>query len=715
MSIVTLFTQWFLLKPKSTKQLYPIEQNLYTFDKRTPDLLIEANKMLVLETATVLQRNKEDMDTLIMPIIRYVAEYTMLLTASQSYHHKEAGSYFYHLLETANIAARLSTNNPKLLFDVAMEHRSLYSRMYPLCAWLSGILHDIAKPLSDFQIHVYDKNRRPIDVKQLWQPDEETLWSYLLRYRASYYRVLYLTDKQYTMHEMQQMLFIKRFIEFFPVHSQERLILKKILPLTLDKTSPIYQITKKADMESTRRDTLRYTPYPILKNLSKAFVDTFQDFDRIYRVSGDTNLPYYFSPIGIHIRYPDGMHALIQQVHQKYAQHTKKPIPTDPDAWAQMLGSEHNLLIPNHASDIYRNANFPEIIHFIYLINVDLPTGNAQERVVTLSYEAVNLDTDKGTHFYQAKFATQQQSAVLANSPTSKASTPKVRAKTSTASSSTQSPDVSETKVPKLPTKNKKPNKKTPTKVKEPQSADISLNSDKIENSEPSDISENHQQVLAVAPPPVHKTDSTKVAITSDALNAMLKKDRKVGIPTSPTADPKDDAPSQDAQLAEPHTAYFPPCKQQKTPSLTIQVMANAIPHDHVVIEWGNTIEAMRTSYALQIKLLLLLEDINQHSAENLLYNQNNYHFTENGFGVNSGFFDQLIKLSGTKFCWSIAFQKALVSQSNEQEAIPEIRSAMFSTEDRRDLIFTQSLAKVLLRRYRHILKPKISLGEISI
>jgi hypothetical protein len=695
--------------------MYPIEQNLYKFDKKTPELLIQANKMLVQEAAIALQRHKQDMDNLIMPIIRYVAEYTMLLTASQSYHHKEAGSYFYHLLETANIAARSATDNPKLLFDVALEHRSIYSRIYPLCAWLGGILHDIAKPLTDFQVHLYDKHRRPINVKQLWQPDEETLFSYIVRYKAVSYRVLYLSNKQYTMHEMQQMLFIKRFIEFFPAESQERLILKRILPLTLDKSSPIYQITKKADMESTRRDTLRYSPYPVLKNLSKAFVDTFQDFDRIYRISTDTNLPYYFSPIGIHIRYPDGMHSLIQQVLQKYGQHTNKPIPTDPDNWVQLLGTEHHLLIPNHASNIYHNSKFRDIGHFIYLLNVTLPSGDSQERVITLSYESVNLDADKGSHYYQAKFATQ----VEANPPAIKesvvASTPTLPKKklTRKKSSAVKSPkkavvDVQDEPSTELPSK---PIAEPPVEEQVIAVAP-SPNKDLFE-------AEIEGQVLAVAPPPAKVDVVNEPSITHEALNAMITQANEPSTEAilDSTQTLIDDfgeiGQHQPPSIVEPYVAYFPTCKPQKTPTLTIQFKANEIPSEHILMQWGNSIEPMRNAYALQIKLLLLLQDINQHDASALLSNNNNYRFTGKGFGVNSGYFDQIVKLSGTKLGWTIALQTAITSQSNQQQSIPEIQSAIFSAEVRRDLIFSKTLSQHLLHRYRSVLKPKIQLGEI--
>jgi hypothetical protein len=727
LSLFSVVASWFSSKPKSAKELYPLEQNLYTFDKRTPQLLIEGNRMLVQEASMVLQRNKEDMETLIMPIIRYLSEYTMLLTASQSYHHKEAGSLFYHLLETANIAARSATDNPKLLFDVALEHRALYSRIYPLCAWLSGILHDIAKPLTDFQVHVYDANRRPIDIKQLWQPDEETLFTYLLRYKAAYYRVLYLSDKQYTMHEMQQMLFIKRFIEFFPAQSQERLILKKILPLTLDKSSPIYQITKKADMESTRRDTLRLSPYPVLKNLSKAFVDTFQDFDRIYRVSGDTNLPYYFSPIGIHIRYPDGMHSLIQQIHQKFGQYAKKPIPKDPDAWVQLLGTEHHLLVPNHASNIYHNSNFLDIGHFIYMVDVGLPTGNAQERVITLSYESVNLDIDKSSHYYQATFATQQNINPPAIAEPVGELTPKTQKKKPTRKKtpSSKKPAVKDQAEPSLLIVEASPQQPMFTSAQNP----IEITDDEqvlaVAPPPQEEIigSALEGQVLAVAPPPQNIEVSSVPTISHDSLNAMIMQAGET--PTELVASDENLLleSSQNGQhqvhgqekpmLVEPFVSYLPPCKPQKTTSLTIQSMANEIPSDHILMQWGNRIEPFRKAYALQIKLLLLLQDINKHDIQKMLTQNGSYLFTEKGFGVNNGYFEQIVKSFGSNVGWSIALQTAISAQSNKQELIPEIRTAMFSNDVERHLIFTTPLAQHLLHRYRGVLKPKIQLGEL--
>jgi hypothetical protein len=143
--------------------------------------------------------------------------------------------------------------------------------------------------------------------------------------------------------------------------------------------------------------------------------------------------------------------------------------------------------------------------------------------------------------------------------------------------------------------------------------------------------------------------------------------------------------------------------------------MAASIPSDHIITKWSNSVEEMRKSYALQINLLLLFNDINEHSVDEILSGNQNYGFFKEGFGINPNYLEALITSVGKRLSWSMAVRTALLNQSRKQQTIPEIDSAIYSDLAKRAKIFNPALSRHLLHRYRHTLKPKIQLGEITL
>ncbi|GEM_PF-2708852 len=403
----------------SVEQLYPSHQGVYTFDKRDYENLLRSNKILLDQAATILMMDEKAFGLSMRPLLEYLAKYCLKLPASQSYHHVQPGSLFFHLVETGNLAAERAKAHPELMMHTDAASRSNYEAYFPLGAWLLGVLHDIAKPMTDMEIYPLDKLGHPIPTHP-WAADEETLHDFLIRHKASRYKMLYRANREYHLHDQYRVWFIQKLLSFFSDDSGYRRPLKHLIPTHASGKHPLNYIVKEADRISTKRDTLRYRPVPAISNYAKAFVDVLQDYDTVKRIDDVVSLPYFFSDWAIHIPFPDGVRVIIKQVSNRYAPYSDIPIPEDPDAWANLLGSEHSLLVANQRASDYRSIRYPDINHWVYDV-VTAPGTLEQEhfRVISLSLEHVFLTKPVGPRKKVVTFA-----SMLKHVPSPKPSTP---------------------------------------------------------------------------------------------------------------------------------------------------------------------------------------------------------------------------------------------------------------------------------------------------
>jgi|TARA_B110000211_G_scaffold207660_1_gene243596 hypothetical protein len=397
-------------KANAVEQLYPSHSGTYLFSKSDPETLLSSNKILIDQTATILMFDEHTFDRNIRPLILYLAKYCLKLPASNYYHHVQPGSLFFHLLETANLAAEGAKSHPELMMHTEPGNRSDYEVIFPLGAWLLGILHDIAKPMTDMEVIPLNKLGQPI-VSTSWQPDEEPLFDFLTRHRAHRYKLLYRQSREYHQHDAYRVWFISKLLSFFPKETGMRDQLKHIIPIHAASKHPLNYIVKQADRISTKRDTQRYRPLPSVSNLAKAFVDVLQDYDTVKRFDDVVELPYFFSKWAIHITFPEGVRVIVNQVNTRYSAYTDIPLPSEPDSWANLLGAEHSLLVANQRASDYRSLKYPDINRYVYYVVVH-PGSDREDRirVISLSLEHVSLVKPIGERLADVVFESQHNS-----------------------------------------------------------------------------------------------------------------------------------------------------------------------------------------------------------------------------------------------------------------------------------------------------------------
>lgn len=690
-------------KKQSVTSLFPSEQYLFEFNKGDYQHLLSANKQLIHEVGHVLQLDSLTFDATISPFLEYLAKYCLFLTASRHYHHKEAGSFFYHLIETGNIAAKQAYNRPDLMENIRLEERNIYETINPMAAWLLGILHDIAKPLTDFDILLYGADRKPINVKSPWRPDEQTLHDYIVEYRGKYYQILYNTDKTYFSHEQQQMLYLNKFLSFFPSESQYKIRLKDLLPAALVSSHPLSDLVKEADRKSTKLDTLRYKPYPVIKDWAKAFLDELQLFDRIKREDLSSSLPYFFSPIGIHVVYPNGFRRLLNFVQQRYQDVTGPNMPSDPDSWVILLGTEHSVLVPNHASTSYHSPKFEDIGHFVYNVFYEDEDGRHEERVITISYEAIYLDKDQKKFQRDVKFSTSEKNLKGKSAQT-------------------------KTKPHKKP-KKVVPSDKAPKPIEIPHADDEHHIQMDITEAEILSHKDDSAPITAFSPSVIeelnehsrlsdteqkrfsHLPNSEKTSITHKINYAKSKSSKELLQNTS-----VDEKTTYDSiEKVNEFTPFCPVLNESiHETEYAIHELSSQIPEKHIINQLVNSLDGFEKEYSIICWLLFIYNDINQYSINSIKGSDTNFAFNENGFVVNNAYLKDVITAYGVKYELSNAVLLAIKHAIKDFNKNTLLFNQIFSSIEGRNLVFTQNVTKAMLYRYKEDLTPLLQSGEIT-
>lgn len=662
--------------------------------------MLSANDALLKEAAHVLQLDALTFDALLKPIFEYLAKYCLLLTASRDHHHKEPGSFFYHLVETANIAAKQAASRPDLMSNIRLEDRVIYEVVNPMAAWVMGLLHDIAKPMTDFDVLLYSKAKKHINQETPWRPDEETLHDYILRHGAHYYQVLYNTDKTYHLHEQQQMLYINKMLSFFPPESNYRTRLKELLPAAILPSHPLHRLVKEADMKSTKLDTLRHRPNPVIKDWAKAFLDELQMYDRIKRTSDANSLPYFFSKLGIHITYPNGFRRLLQFVQQRYQEVPGEKMPVDPDAWVILLGTQHSVLVPNHASNSYHNPKYEDIKHFVYNVIVQRGGTEEEERVVTISHESIYLDKDIKPSLAIVRYAT----------------TKPINKEQIVLESADANPVVEEPGVNSILDV-------APDNGNQAELFNEDEGSPLVEESEQATIAPQETDPISAFSPEALQLLAQFEVHDEEKLDAHLNEDLPVEKDLESPLQEIAPTPSKDESYYEEpldDPAEFLPFKpilndELHDPQYALHDLASQIPEDHVISALVNSLPDIEKNYPLINWLLFIFNDINQFPLKQLTTTGLNYGFTEAGFSVNQSYLNDAISVFGAKYDLSNATMLCIKNAVKDMNKNTKQNRLFFSGVNGRMRVFTPMLAKAMLYRYRDELLPLLSKQTITL
>lgn len=238
------------MEKKTRKQLNGIE-----FE---PD----PRKILLRETPLITQVyrafgfSKEEFDLYISTALGRLATYVNNLPASLTYHHHETGGLFRHSLEVGFECIRIQ--DTMILTRAEYEERARATLMWGVCAFFGGILHDIGKPLVNFEV-------RDAETAQKWNPFTESLQHWGARIGCNNMIVSESPMLQPKLHEKymlwgaHQIIPQEVFAYFGQVHSED--IAQALLTALSDSTkkSQLREIIEEADRNSVRDYCAKHT------------------------------------------------------------------------------------------------------------------------------------------------------------------------------------------------------------------------------------------------------------------------------------------------------------------------------------------------------------------------------------------------------------------------------------------------------------------------
>ncbi len=150
------------------------------------------------------------------PCIYNFARLVQLLPASEVHHHASPGGMLEHTLDVCVIALKLRRSYVLTTSNNA-EDVSIEQDIWTYSVFLAALCHDLAKPVVDQRIDIYDKNH---NLTQ-WIP-----WSSFLDEQGDWYSCKFIKKRQYHLHEKASLLLTHKII---PSHGMEWLSTNQII------------------------------------------------------------------------------------------------------------------------------------------------------------------------------------------------------------------------------------------------------------------------------------------------------------------------------------------------------------------------------------------------------------------------------------------------------------------------------------------------------
>lgn len=346
---------------------YPHEPRVYRYDKRSVDNLIKRHQSLIEGAYESLCFNDEDFDRYTKPLIRWLAEYILLLPASEYYHHTLPGSLFYHSLQTANYAAYFASCDTRLKFFESPQDRTSAMVFIPFAAWVSGLTHDISKAGTDMLVRCRDSKKK--GRVEDWKPDCETLDQWCRSNDVLAYTAIYMKGRDPTLSNNLRSFYLNQASNLVSKKWMHYSAFNAVLNSSLDARRPLFSIVKKADQRSIFLDKNRYHKEPHIMRESSIFMSALQDMDSRYGATDDFDL-YYKSDWGIHIQYPTGVRKVIDYINNHYSDLERIQVieTNNIDVWVNRLGNSFSLLQPHYQDPTFKNNQ--QIHPFVYPLKI---------------------------------------------------------------------------------------------------------------------------------------------------------------------------------------------------------------------------------------------------------------------------------------------------------------------------------------------------------
>ncbi|MEZ8945323.1 MobH family relaxase [Vibrio sp. 10N.247.311.12] len=137
-----------------------------------------------------------------MHAIRSVISFFHLLPASEYHHHNEVGGLLRHSLDVALMTLRMSKGSRPLAIGF-QDEEMLREPRWRFAAWLTGLLHDAGKVISDMRV-----SGKELDTT--WNPQIETIYEFSERYGIDRYTVSWNPRRANHYHEKLSVLLLDR-------------------------------------------------------------------------------------------------------------------------------------------------------------------------------------------------------------------------------------------------------------------------------------------------------------------------------------------------------------------------------------------------------------------------------------------------------------------------------------------------------------------------
>lgn len=213
-------------------------------------LLLDTQQELVGRIYEVLGLPRSDFDTLVMPVLERYAGIVHLLPASESHHHRGMGGLLRHGLEVAHGAAQASRGRVFGMGSSPAERRTNEAR-WRMAAMLTGLLHDVGKPLSDVSVTDESGSCR-------WRPHIGLLTEWAAENRIERY-FLKWTPQRHKRHESLSTLMMGRvltpeMLDYLESGGSEIYLAVCEAVCGPGGSSPLAQLMLAADQASVARD-----------------------------------------------------------------------------------------------------------------------------------------------------------------------------------------------------------------------------------------------------------------------------------------------------------------------------------------------------------------------------------------------------------------------------------------------------------------------------
>jgi hypothetical protein len=218
--------------------------------------IIEQHVTLIEKTRALSDVSDDRFEDIYMSVIRNLAGYAHALPASEADHHSDLLGFFRHALEVG-------------LYTLQATHASVYrgksesdlervrGPIWRYAAWLTGLLHDLGKLVSDMQVH-------SLDGIHIWHPLNASLISWADHNKIERYTVVW-PDRTLGAHERTSSSLLVNVMSragidyIYSGHNGQNIYDEILKGLLGTKNGRFVDIVKKADGISCSRDLDRQT------------------------------------------------------------------------------------------------------------------------------------------------------------------------------------------------------------------------------------------------------------------------------------------------------------------------------------------------------------------------------------------------------------------------------------------------------------------------